>query len=294
MTSDRDATVTVSHGRKLAFAEWGEPDGKPVFFFHGTPLSRVWCPDDAATKAAGVRLIAIDRPGIGGSDVLEARTYGDWPADVVAVADALGIGRFAVIGLSAGGPYAAACAALIPARLTGVAIVSSRGLAQYNVAERPAAYAELDADDRANYDLAQHDPFAAAEAAASEVEDWVMGPQERPESFIDPAQWPAGDRWFFADQVRTSDFFASVRECFRQGTQGFRWEMIDAWLPWGFRLDTIEMPVQICHGAQDHIVTAEHVDFIVQRIPQCVLVTWPDVGHMGIAKHWDEILAALN
>lgn len=294
MVSDRDATVTVAHGRKLAYAEWGDPNGKPVFFFHGTPMSRVWCPDESATRAAGVRLIAIDRPGIGGSDVLEARTFGDWPVDVVGVADALGIGRFAVVGLSAGGPYAAACAALIPARLTGVAIVSSRWLALYNFAERPAAYAELDADDRANYDLAQHDPLAAAEAAASEVEDWVMGLWERPESFIEPAQWPTGDRWFFADQARTSDFFASVRECFRQGTDGFRWEMMAAWLPWGFRLDTIEMPVHIWHGAQDHIVTAEQVDFIVQRVPRCVLVTWPDVGHMGIAQHWDEILATLN
>lgn len=294
MSCDRDATVTMADGRKLAYAEWGEPDGKPVFFFHGTPMSRGWCPDEAATRAAGVRLIAVDRPGIGGSDVLEARTYGDWPLDVVALADALGIGRFAVVGLSAGGPYAAACAALIPSRLTGAGIVSSRALAQYNFAERPAAHAELDADDRASYDLAQHDPIAAAEAAAISEADWVAGLQARPDSLIDLAQWPTGDRWFFEDEARTGDFFASVRECFRQGTKGFRWEMIDAWLPWRFRLDSIEMPVHVWHGAQDHIVTAEQVDFIVQRIPSCALVTWPDVGHMGIAKHWDEILAALT
>lgn len=294
MTSDRDATITLADGRRLAYAEWGDPNGRPLFFFHGTPHSRLWCPDEEATRAAGVRVIAVDRPGIGRSDARSARTYGDWAADVVELADGLGIDRFAVVGLSAGGSYAAACAALIPSRLTAAGIVSCRALSRYNFVERPAAYGELDAEERADYDLAQTDPAATAAHAAKREAEWVAGLVERPESVIDLAQLPEGDRWFFADETRTRDFFAAVRECFRQGMDGFRWEMIDAWLPWGFRLDSIPMRVHVWHGAQDPIVTTAHVDFIKQRIPDCVLVTWPDVGHMGIAKYWDEILATLN
>jgi pimeloyl-ACP methyl ester carboxylesterase len=280
-------------GRRLAYAEWGEPDGKPVFLFHGTPHSRLWCPDEEATSVAGVRLITVDRPGIGGSDVLEARTFGDLPADIVALADALGIGRFAVVGLSAGGLTAAACAALIPSRLTSVEIVSCRGLAEYNFAERPGAYEELDDEERADYDLAQSDPWAAAEQVAERDADWVTGLREQPESLIDLANWPEGDHWFFADQARADDFFAAVRECLRQGMDGFKWEATDTYLPWGFRLDTIAMRVRLWHGEEDPGVSLEQVAFIMDHIPDCALVTWPDVGHMGIAKHWADILAAI-
>jgi pimeloyl-ACP methyl ester carboxylesterase len=97
------------------------------------------------------------------SDVKEASSYGDWPSDVVSLADALGIERFAVVGWSSGGPYAGSCAALLAGRLTGVAIVNSRHLAQFNFVQRPSAYGELDSDERAEFDLAQRDPFAAAE-----------------------------------------------------------------------------------------------------------------------------------
>lgn len=137
MPPHRDATIKLSDGRRLAYAEWGDLDGSPIIFFHGTPHSRLWCPDELATASEEIRLITVDRPGIGRSDIKQARTFSDWPDDVVSLANALGVPRFAVIGWSGGGPYAAACAALIPTRLTGVGIVSSRHLAQYNFGERP-------------------------------------------------------------------------------------------------------------------------------------------------------------
>lgn len=129
--------LRLSDGRALAYREWGDLAGSPVVFVHGSPGSSVWSPDphQDATRAAAVRLIAVDRPGFGGSDVLPGLTFGGWAADVAELADGLGLERFAMVGLSGGGPWAAACAALIPERLAAVGIASSRALAEYNVRE---------------------------------------------------------------------------------------------------------------------------------------------------------------
>src|SRR5262249_21185360 len=85
-----------------------DPQGETVLFFHGTPGSRLYCPDDSVTAASRVRLLTVDRPGVGGSDVLPRRTFAAWAGDVAELGDALGIGQFGVVGWSAGGPYAAA------------------------------------------------------------------------------------------------------------------------------------------------------------------------------------------
>ena len=108
----RDATVTLPDGRAMAYAEFGAPDGRPVFWFHGTPGGRWQIPPDApdAARQRGLRLIGIDRPGTGGSSHDPQRTLLSWARDLERVADALGIEQFAVIGLSGGGPYVLACA----------------------------------------------------------------------------------------------------------------------------------------------------------------------------------------
>ena len=294
MPPRHDSTITLADGRRLAYAEWGDPNGKPLFLFHGAPFSRLFCPDEAATVAAGVRVITVDRPGIGRSDILEARSWGDWPADVVDLADALGIDRFAVVGWSYGGNYAAACAALIPDRLTAAGVVSTRHLSQYNVVERPDAYAELDPEDRTDCDLVRKDPAAAAEDWARRNADWVANLRQNPQSLIDLTQIPEGDRWFFADETLTRSFFAAVSESVRQGTDGYRWEALDAWRPWGFRLDRIPMRVHLWHGEQDPRVPRSHFDFSARRIPDSVATIWPDAGHWGCVKHWGQILEALS
>ena len=294
-----DAEITLQDGRRLAYREWGDSKGPPVFFFHGSPGSRIWCPDERATVAAGVRLVSVDRPGCGRSDIKVARTIGDWPDDVVALADLLGIERFSVVGYSGGGIYAAACAAKIPSRLDGVGVVSARHLGEFNLAERPEAHDELDDEDRLVYELAQRDPVAAAEMAGEQDADWVRGLQERPESIWDgPAdeRAPDGDKWFWRDEHQTRAHYDAIRDGLRQGADGWRWESIDVWLPWGFRLDEISIPVHVWYGDQDSRFLGrgrELLDWVAARIPDCRVTAWPDAGHMGIAKHWDEILVTL-
>ncbi|SRX94093.1 alpha/beta hydrolase [Jannaschia sp. CCS1] [Mycobacterium shimoidei] len=111
----------------------GPRDGTPLFCFHGDPGSRLdWDHplNRPVVDGSGMRLIGIDRPGFGGSAHQAKRRYGDWPTDVLAVADALGVGRFGIVAYSAGGPYAIACALAFPQRLTFVGIVSGIGPAE--------------------------------------------------------------------------------------------------------------------------------------------------------------------
>jgi pimeloyl-ACP methyl ester carboxylesterase len=289
----RDATVALPDGRRLAYTEWGLPDGKPVLCFHGTPGSRLWCPDEKATSAAQVRLIAPDRPGIGRSDPLEGRTLADWPKDVEALANELQISSFAVVGYSAGGPYAASCAALIPERLNGVALVSSRALSEYNWAERPGVEEEWSSEERAEFELAQKDPGGAANLAAGHFADYVKRLEEHPELMHQQLEAAEGDRWFFQDASRTAIFDAFLREMWRQGLDAVKWELIDVFLPWGFGLADISIPVTIWHGSQDPRVKQEHIDFQASTIPKNSVVIWLDSGHLGFVKHWKEILEAV-
>ena len=112
-------TVHLADGRALAWTEAGEHSGSPVFSFHGLPGSRFQRhPDGGIARSRGLRLIHVERPGFGLSSPRPGRTLAEWPRDVAALADALGIGRFAVLGISGGGPFALACASLLPERVS--------------------------------------------------------------------------------------------------------------------------------------------------------------------------------
>ena len=118
----RSRQVVAADGRRLAIAEWGDPEGFPVFLLHGTPGSRFARePDESRFAAVGARVVTYDRPGYGGSDRRRGRRVVDCVDDVLAIADALGFDRFAVAGASGGGPHSLAVAACVPERVTRAA-----------------------------------------------------------------------------------------------------------------------------------------------------------------------------
>src|SRR5436190_10650714 len=126
MTSSEWREIKLRDGRVLAYAEYGSPGGLPIIHCHGTPSSRVEGDlifDAAIAAELGVRIIVPDRPGMGRSDFQPGRRIVDWPNDVLELAAALGLDRFAVLGESGGSPYAAACAALIPARVRALGLL---------------------------------------------------------------------------------------------------------------------------------------------------------------------------
>ena len=120
-----EGSVLLPRSRRLGFAEFGVPDGRPVFWFHGTPGARRQIPPEARLAAVerGVRLIGIDRPGVGDSTAHVYSSFAAWARDIAEVADRLGVERFGLIGLSGGGPYVLACAHSLPQRIVAGAVL---------------------------------------------------------------------------------------------------------------------------------------------------------------------------
>lgn len=170
----------------------------------------------------------------------------------------------------------------------------SRQLSQFNIAENPSAGEALEADDREMFELANRDPNAAARAAAEQNREWLQELRTTPDVALDGYETPDGDRWFFDDEGRRGAFLDAVRESVRQGPEAFAWELIDVWLPWGFRVADIATDVHLWHGAQDPIVERRHIDFLAQTLPTCRLTVWDDSGHFGVVRHWGEILDAVT
>ena len=286
----RDEVIRLADGRALAFAEFGDPRGVPILFFHGNPMSRLFCPDEAATAAARVRLITLDRPGFGRSDLKPSRTVAEWADDVGALAQALDIARFTVVGVSAGGKYAAACAARMPSRLTGVAVVSG---AFGPLGEQPGALERLSSQSRQLYELAQTDPWRAATTATEQLEARARQLADHPERLLnDDTRLSDADRWFLTDPRRVG-FDRSVSEAVQQGALGWAWERIAALRPWGFRLEESPIEVHLWHGAHDPEESQADVGWWASKIPLGRVMLWPDAGHYAFVKHWADVLDAL-
>ena len=177
-----DFTLRLDDGRTLSYAVYGDPDGRPVFAFHGWPGSRLDAEFLAQTAVEmGIRVIAPDRPGYGGSTFQPARSLSDWPADVVALADSLALDRFGVIGICGGGPYAFACAKALPNRLTAAGIVCGLG-----PLDLPGCTVGMNRNNRLLFTLARRAPSEGEEEAVVPIHaHGAAGQIQRPEATDD-------------------------------------------------------------------------------------------------------------
>jgi pimeloyl-ACP methyl ester carboxylesterase len=260
----------------------------PVFVFHGTPGSRLQLAiEDSAIRAAGVRLVCPDRPGYGLSTFQPDRRLVDWPRDVAHLADHLEIDRFAVIGVSGGGPHAAACAALLGDRVTSAAIVSGVG---------PLA------DPRATEGMMLPNRiFTALSRRRSVVLHVVMyievGALRRwPSRALDlmVKQLPPPDVAILSrPEVRATFELDAVRSSRTAGwaaAQDFELFAAD----WGFDLGAIEVPVHIWQGDADLNVPPHHARLLHEAIPGSVLHELNGEGHFMVLDHFEEIGLALK
>ena len=285
-----DRSITLADGRRLAFAEWGDLGGPVVVFFHGTPHSRLWCPDIAATRAAGVRLVTVDRPGYGQSDPAPADlSLREWTDDVSQLADALDADRVGVVGWSGGGIYATACAAVIPERLSGAGEIGGAG---WPVDEQPGAMDELDDADRQVCQLARADRTGAVRLAEELAAGWVAEYQSRPAASMDGYTVPQDIR-YFEDHAWAANFYQAVRESVRQGPRCYAWEAVAGLSSWGFVLEDITMRFHLWHGTHDPIEQLGSVEYWASRIPGAEVTVWEDSGHFAVVDHWTEMLVSV-
>jgi pimeloyl-ACP methyl ester carboxylesterase len=233
-----------------------------------------------------MRLVTVDRPGFGRSDPKRGRTLLDWADDTACLADALQLNDFAVVGLSAGAPYALACAVAVAGRLTRVAIAGGAG---GSFDEAPHLYDEQDtALARAALDdLSKAEDTAMADAG-------VVALAERPESLFKEEETPEGDMWLFSDTETLAEFKEVVREGMRQGPIGLASDWVTLVGPWGFKLEDIPVHVHVWHGAQDVRESSEAVNFMAERVSSLEVTTWPHDAHLGLMNHWADVLAALR
>ena len=277
--------LELSDGRSLGVAESGDPDGRPVFFFHGTPSSRLFRPDETITARLGARLITIDRPGFGLSDFQPGRTLLDWPDDLLEAAALLGIDRFRVIGISGGGPYVAACAYKIPERLHAATILSSAG-----PADVPGALDGMPAIRRLGARIGRHAPWLLRPLL------WLAyNPRRNPVRFFEryTAHNPPADRVFLDQPWFRAMLTASYAESTRLGLRGFAWETRLMSQPWGFRLADITVAVNLWHGDEDTSTPPAMAKHLAGAIPHCRARFLPGEGHFLLFTHWAEILSEL-
>jgi len=287
MANDRDRQVKLRDGRVLAYAEYGAPDGTPVFYFHGHPGSRRdWSAFDSGDAASdlGARVIAVDRPGHGLSDFKRDREILPWPADVAELADALGLSHFAVLGVSGGGPYAAACAFKIPERLSATAIVSGMG----------PAHAPGGRDGMA-WRFAAGRPVVVRSLLLTLMS---LGLRHQPEKFVarvgDAMEGADGALLLAKPELANDIIELLFKEAFRGGIRGVRHDARLYARPWGFQPQDIEVEVHLWHGGEDKNVPISVGRYMSNAIPNCHARFIEDQGHFSLAyNRLREILAVL-
>ncbi len=283
-----DQLHELRDGRSLSWCEYGKPDGTPVFYFHGIPGSRIdnRITADAIT-AAGLRLIAPDRPGFGMSSPESGkRSYKGWVEDVESLADSLGIDRFAIIAYSAGGPYALAAGIALQDRITRLAIVS--GVAP---SEMPGYRKDVGPTDRIMTLLAPRAPWLGRLLMGQALTQARKHPERFGKSVNRDFKAPA-DQKALDDGLRAllPEFFL---EAGRDGPAG----MVEDFAVWarpsGLALERVRTPVHLWHGEDDRAVPTSHSQWVRSQIPSAELTTWPGVGHLHTPERWAEVYSAL-
>ncbi len=270
-------SLTLPDGRVLAYEEYGVPTGFPVLSFHGGLSSRLdAAPAHEAAVAMGVRLISPDRPGMGLSTYQPGRRLVDWPADVAHLTEALGIERFAVMGWSAGGPYAAVCAARMGAQVVAAALLSSAvPLDLYGTTRG------LSIEDRALLSLARRTPGLASTLMKVSIVNASNARLFR----VVMRSFPPADRSVLTEWGPPDLALAFVREAMRQGTEGCVQDYRIFGDPWGFSLEEIRVPVDIWEGADDQTGPPGYRAFLKRHVPQATVTVVPGEGHLSLLPH---------
>jgi len=289
-----DTLFTLSDGRKLGYAEYGSPKGKPVFFFNGSGGSRLERPaDESVLTELSIRFISTDRSGHGFSDYQPHRTLLDWPNDIRELADHLNIKRFHVLGYSAGGPYALACSHALPGRVIVGGVIS--GLAPSN---RSSPYKGLPFSHKIVLFILRNLPPIVY------LTRWEMYKtvSRSPEALVKKlgligkklGSLPPPDRRVLEMPEVRKIIFEDVCEGYRQGWRGVAQDdLVIHRQSWGFRLEDVKTTIKIWHGDADTNVPLSQGTYQHDALPNSSLTVLPGEGHLYLLGNWKKILEKL-
>lgn len=286
MPDATDADVLLPDGRHLCWAELGDPHGRPVLALHGTAGSHrqlALVAEDA--RAAGIRLIAVDRPGYGRSTLHAGGDMLSTGRDVVALADALGLDRFGLLGVSAGGPNALAAACVAGERATAVSVMSCVGPVR-----RPARAPGLQGVVRALFSLARVSRGAVRALAAPAM--WLG--RRRPATLVDlrARAMAAVDREVLARQPVRDMYEAEALHAGPTAPAAFACDLALLAAEWHFDVADIHAPVQLWHGELDGEAPLQQAEALADALPDATLHRVPSQGHLAYVDHLHDALVA--
>ena len=282
-----DRHIVLSDGRKLGYSEYGAQRGLPVLGFHGTPGSRfMFRLVHEPARRLGLRIIAPERPGFGLSTFQKNRTLADWASDITEFANHLGLKRFGVAGISGGGPYAAACAALLPSRVTAADLISPVGpLCAPEGPEKIGMTRFVIFRVLPRVNLAMNGFFALRRFMVLNAPDSMYD--------ILKKRACAGDQRILHQPEIRRNFVDGVSEGLRPGIRGIVQEMRIFCRPWNLPFDAVKAPVLLWQGTLDRNVPVLASLHLASLIPGCELHRVEGAGHYWIFEQIEEVLSAL-
>lgn len=285
--TENGQTIVLLDGRRLGFAEYGDPAGQPVFHFHGSAGSRLDHPaDESILWRQGIRLISVERPGHGLSDFQAERRLVDWPKDVGELADQLGLETFYVEGWSAGGPHALACACFLPERVKAVSLIASPAPMR-----REGALSGLPLPNRVLAASARWFPPLVYFIRWLTRRMVLRDAQQASQRVM--ASIPEADKAALYSPENLAVFIQSIQEGYRPGWRGVAQDDILVNRDWEFDLRTVRVPVDIWHGEADVNVRPQAGRYLATALPESRTFYLPGEGHFFVLKCWGEVLAAL-
>ncbi len=283
------STIVLKDGRQLGYLDVGPPHGAVVFHFHGHGSSRLEALvlADAAARA-GMRVIAFDRPGVGFSDPKMGDRLLDWPADIAEAADQLRIERFAVQGMSAGAPYALACADALSNRIFACSLVSA--VPSPEIARRTGPMIR-----RLIWWVAFLFPDYLHRRLVEFHPDGVPSEEMTRARIVRMANWfGSEDRRLAAIPEQLDLLTRTMMESTRQSPAANRSDIERLVRPWGFNIKKVRVPVLLFHGREDRIMPVDYAQRMARRL-KAVATFYEKEGHFSVLVNRSyELLAALH
>lgn len=282
-----EGTTLLRNGRSVGLAEYGPAHGVPVLWFPATPGGRRQIPPLARVAAGqrNIRLIALERPGIGSSSPHLYKSLLGWADDVEEIADRLALDRFGLVGVSGGGPYVLACAHQLPERvvagavLGGVAPALGRDAPPGGIVGLAARMRLLLHPARRPLGFALWLTAYALRPLASQAFDFYVS-----------AAMPEGDQRVMHRPEMKSMFVDDLLRAGRSQLRSLACDLVLFTRPWGFSVRDIRVPIRFWHGDADNMVPVAHAEHLAGLIPDAQLSIRPREGHLGNLDAAEEVL----